>query len=532
MGSASPPSPDPSPAPATAPVDRSVKLRQFWDVTSPVEETVDVVVVGSGAGGAAAAAELAEAGLSVVILEEGGLHDTRSFHADAPEMVRRLYRDGGSMPVIGRPNITLVQGRCVGGTTVINGGMCWRAPERVLARWRAESGVADLAPGALEPFFAKVEERLHVAEQDPETIGRDDDLLRIGAERLGYKVVNNRRNQDRCMGSNNCAFGCPTGGKQSTLVSYLPRAVAAGARILADCRAERIITERGSGRARGVLARMVDPATGRRGPSVTVRARVATVLAAGATQTPLLLLENGLEGKSGFVGRNFSLHPHAKCVGIFDEEVVGWTGVHQAHQVHEFLDDGFNMAVGYVPPAFLAMSLSLYLGDELYEVLANVNRMVVAGFMSEDTTTGTVGRGLVRGQPLLRYSITAEDVRRLLRGSRIVADILFAAGARQVLTAVHGVPPLRSPDDARALEGRKVHPHDFELLAVHLMGTCRMGVDPRRSVVGPFGEAHHLPGLFIADASVFPSSLGLNPMETIMALATRTAHSIVERSDV
>src|SRR5688572_30095063 len=194
----------------------------------------DVVVVGSGAGGAVAAAGLAEEGLDVIVLEEGPHVDTAEFTGDDLAMVRRLYRDGGITATLGRPPIQYNEGRCVGGSTVINGAMSWRTPERVVDVWRREHAMPDITMATLEPDFERIERFLSVSTQDPDSIGRDQELMRLGAERKGWKVVDNLRAQVHCAGCNRCVFGCPTGAKQSTLVSYLPRAVAFGARVYAD----------------------------------------------------------------------------------------------------------------------------------------------------------------------------------------------------------------------------------------------------------------------------------------------------------
>ena len=182
----------------------------------------------------------------------------------------------------GTPNIIFSEGRCVGGSTVINGGICWRTPEKVLARWRTEFGFSDMTDQSLDPIFTKVEQRINVAPQDPGTVGEDAELMRRGAEKLGWRVVPVKRNQKHCAGTNNCAFGCPTDAKQSTLVSYVPRALANGARLFAGCRAEQILTD--GQRATGVVARFRDPETRAPGPKLTVRAKVV-VLACGAIQT-------------------------------------------------------------------------------------------------------------------------------------------------------------------------------------------------------------------------------------------------------
>ncbi len=499
------------------------RIHQFWDIARDLDLEGDVVIVGSGAGGATVAAELAEGGLHVVVLEEGGFHDTREFDANAVEGVKKLYRSAGSEVVLGRPRIMIAQGRCVGGSTTINGGMCWRTPAKILEDWEREHGLPGFRPEDLQPIFERIEERISVAEQAPETIGGDGQRLKRGADRLGYKITANRRNQLHCMGSNNCAFGCPTGGKQSMLVSYLPRALRAGANLYADCRAERVLLERG--RAVGVRARLYDPATERPGPEVRVRARRAVVLACGATETPLFLLRNKLANNSGHLGRHLRLHPNAKCVAFFDEEFTPWKGVHQAYQIHHFLDEGIDLATGFVHPQILAISLEAA-GDALYDALSRLNRTVVGAALIDDTGEGRVRPGPF-GLPLLTYEWTERDLAQFVRGAGLFAEVMFAAGAKEVLLPFHEVPPLRSPDDIRRLAQTPPDVRSAEVFTVHLMGTCRMGADPRRSVVSPRGETHDVPGLYVADASLFPTAIGVNPMETIMALATKIAWGIL-----
>ena len=220
-------------------------LIQANDVSSDLTVSCDVVIVGSGAGGAVMAAELADAGIDVVVVEEGGYHPTELFTPSAGRALRTIYRDGGAQSALGSPPILFSEGRCVGGSTVINGGMCWRTPDHVLERWSSQEGVAGITPAAMAPYFAKVERRINVAYQDPESIGHDQELLKAGADRLGWHIIPNLRNQLHCGGCNICTSGCPTGAKRSMLVTYLPRALSRGARLYAGCRVE-MITRRGN----------------------------------------------------------------------------------------------------------------------------------------------------------------------------------------------------------------------------------------------------------------------------------------------
>lgn len=493
------------------------------DVTSDIALDCDVVIVGSGAGGATAAAELAEAGLDVIVLEEGRYHDTADFTASAASMIRALYRDGGATMALGRPRVLYQEGRVVGGSTVINGGMSWRTPERVLESWAREHGLRSIRARDMEPFFARVERRIHVRTQDPESIGRDNHLLRAGAEALGWKVVENLRNQVHCPGSNNCAFGCPTGAKQSALVTYVPRALHFGARVLADVRVDRVT--RDGKRATGVSGRVVSP-DGRPGARVDVRARLV-ISACGAVHTPALLARSGFRPPSGALGRHLSLHPNAKLVAVFDHDVRGWEGVHQAFQVREFQDQGFLFAAVNVPPGILAMGVP-HAGAELGAFMADYPRMVVAGLLVEDSSRGRVVVDPL-GRPRVLYQLDRADADRLVRGAALLAELLFAAGARRVLLPFEGAPALHGPDDIARLRHTPIARDAIELFTVHLMGTARMGRDRAISVTDDFGLVHDADRLMVCDASLFPGPIGVNPAETIQALATRNVARLLDQ---
>jgi choline dehydrogenase-like flavoprotein len=494
-------------------------------VTGDVTVSCDVVVVGSGAGGATVAAELAAAGFDVVIVEEGGYHPTESFRTDMSHALRTLYRDGGAASAIGTPPVLFSEGRCVGGSTVVNGGMSFRTPDRVLERWARDPMLAGVSPAELAPYFDTVERRLHVAHQDPETIGRDAELLKAGADALGWRIIANTRNQVHCAGSNNCALGCPTGAKQSMLLTNIPRALRHGARVFADCRVHQV-TRRGTA-ATGITGRFVaSPGNDRRrGPRLRVRAPVV-VVAGGAVQTPAVLARSGFRSPSGQLGRNLTLHPNAKVVALFDEEVRGWHGVHQAYQVREFDDDGILITAVNLPPSLVAMSTPEH-GPALGRLMREYDHMVVAGCLIEDSTTGVV-RTLPGLGPQVFYQINDADADRVVRGIAYTAELMFAAGARRVLAPFAGLPDLYGPDDVTALRARRVPKRSLELFTVHLMGTARMSDDPARGVVSSFGQFHGAQGLYVADASLLPGPVGLNPMETIVALVTRNAAWMVE----
>lgn len=486
-----------------------------------VEDEADVCVVGSGAGGAVVAAELAEAGLSVIILEEGWPVSREDFEPPAIDRAARLFRDNGLTMTLGIPPISLPMGRVVGGTTVVNSGTCFRTPERVLAAWQKSTGLKELGPEQMEPLFERVERALNVTPVSDDIMGRNGEILRRGAEALGLSHRPVARPVRGCHGSGECAFGCPLDAKQAMHLSYLPRAVAAGARIYAGARAEKILTA--NGRAVGICAGLLDE-RGVRRHTLTVRARFV-VLAAGAIYTPLLLMKSGLGNSQ--VGRNLRIHPGCGVTALFDEEIYGWKGVMQSYAVDARLDDGYLLLATFPPPGVgYSAGVVPGVGATLKERLENYRRMAALGTLVSDTGAGRVRP--LGDRPLITYNLNDADRRRVLESIALAARLYFAAGAREVYPGLPGLPVLRSEAEIEYVTAGRWRASDLKLSAYHPMGTCRMGSDPRTSVTDGQGRVHGVPGLYVADASLMPGSTVVNPQITIMALATRVAWGILE----
>ncbi len=493
------------------------------DMASDVTLDADVVVVGSGAGGMAAAAELSEAGFDVVVLEEGSYHGTPDFTPRALDMIRKLYRDGGASAAIGRPPVLYQEGRTVGGSAVLYGAMSWRTPERILEEWATRHGLPGLRPAALLPYFERVERRVHAARQDPESIGRDNQLLKDGADKLGWAVDDNIRAQLHCAGSNNCAFGCPTGAKQSPLVSYVPRALHFGARIYANVWAQRIVFH--GTRAAGVEGRVLAP-DGRPGPRFSVTAKIV-IAACGSIHTPALLHRSGFRSASRQLGRNLSMHPNVKVIAVFDEEVKGWEGVHQAFQVREFSDRGVHtLAAVNVPPSIVAMG-NHEIGARLGALMEQYKHFVIAGLLCEDTSYGHL-KMAPGGMPVAFYDLGEQDFAHIQLGAAGLCQLLLEVGARRILSPFPELPEIRTMEDVEKLRTGKFRRDTTEVLTVHVMGTARMGADERTAVTDGFGRVHGAQQLFVCDASLFPSAVAVNPCETIQTLSTRNAAHIIE----
>lgn len=492
-------------------------------------EECDVVVVGSGAGGAVAAATLAEAGLDVVVLEAGGHFDRDSYPEDQLEAIARLYRDAGLTIAAGRPPIPVPVARAVGGTTVINSGTCFRAPDAVLEDWRRRFSIG--WANELDPDFAEAEEFLRVRRLDPERLGRNGQLAMEGAAAIGASGGPISRNAGSCVRCGSCPYGCAIDAKRGMHVSYLPRAVAAGARVRAGVQVDRVVLE--DGRATAVVGRTCAarrngrdgaPGPGRERP-YTVRARRAVIAAGGALGTPELLQRSGLGG--GHVGRNLHIHPACWVGARYEEEVRGWEGVMQSYYVDQWEDRGILLEATFTPLAFGGAWLP-GTGRSHQEAMLGFGRIGSIGVHLSDRSSGRVGLG-AEGSPRLSYRLTREDGERLAYGIARAAEIHFAAGAAEVYPNIARVPVLRRGRLAD-LEALRLKPAELRLEAFHPMGTARIAAGRREGACAPDGSVHGTRDLYVADASLFPTSVGVNPMMTVIAFAKNVARGVAERS--
>jgi choline dehydrogenase-like flavoprotein len=479
-------------------------------------EECDVVIVGSGAGGAVAAAELAAAGLDVIVLEAGGHYNRDNYPSDHLEAIAELYRDGGLTIAEGRPPIPVPVAKVVGGTTVINSGTCFRAPEPVLADWRDRFGI----PWAdqMDADYAEAERTLRVTQLDPETMGRNGQLAMEGAAALGASGAPIHRNAGNCSQCSSCPFGCEIDAKRGMHVSYLPRAVAAGARIRAGVEVERVLLE--GGRAVGVSCST--GAGGRRRP-FTVRARRAVIAAGGSFGTPELLLRSGLGGKQ--VGRNLHIHPACWVGARYEEEVRGWDGVMQSYYVDEWEHTGVLLEATFTPLAFGGAWL-LGAGESHQRAMLDFGHVGSVGVHLCDRSSGRVGLG-AEGSLRASYKLTKDDADRLSFGIARAAEVHFAAGATEVYPNIARVGVLK-PGDLPTFEATSFKPAELRLEAFHPMGTARIAADPSQGVCGIDGSVNGTPGLYVADGSLFPTSVGVNPMMTIIAFAKQIARGLAQ----
>ena len=469
------------------------------------------VVVGTGAGGAVAGAMLAEAGVDTIIVEWGRGH-AASEYGDVVGGMSNMYVDSGGTLAYGRPPVIIPLGRAVGGTTLINSATCFRTPPEKVAEW----GGPDYAE--LEPVFAEVERRINAVVLDEELLGANGRVLKRGGDKLGVAVKPLTHNVKDCKGRGRCVFGCPENAKQSMDQTFIPSALTAGARLLPSHEVEGVI--RKGAQIAGLRGTAAD------GP-FEVHADII-VLAMGAMFTPAFLLKAGIANQSKRVGKNLNIHPASRVVAEFDETVDAFKGVPQGFYIDHWQDRGIMIEGIFTPPGPLLASLP-GAGVEYKKMTAAYRRIAAAGVMISDTSTGTVRRGCFGSPFHAFYQMNKADARSMQFGVARLAELYLAAGAKRVYTGFAPVPVVESAEDVTRLEGHRVRPTDFELLAFHPLGTCAMGSDPRKSVVNFDLRSHDIDNLHIMDASVIPHSLGVNPQVTIMALAMRAARLLATK---
>jgi choline dehydrogenase-like flavoprotein len=498
-------------------------IKEFKHYSGDIIEDCDVCVIGSGAGGAVVAREVAEKGFSVVLVEEGSYFTKGDWSEKPSRALVDMYRHGGSTGTLGNSFIITTMGRCIGGTTTINSATCFRTPERILRKWQDELGLDQLTEKNLGKYFKKVEKTINVTELTWDVLGNNARIVKRGADLLGLHCRPLKHNVKNCLGCGNCQFGCLENAKQSMDISYIPIAVKHGARVYADCRAEKLIIKNKT--AAGVVCSLIDPATHKRKYSMTVKSKVV-VVCCGALITPSFLMKNGLKNRN--IGRHLQIHPASRVLALMKEKVEGWKGVSQGAYIDDYENEGIALEGIFIPPSLLLATLP-GMGMAHKELAVNLDRLAAFGIMVHDTTEGRVLKGFGASGYIALYNMNKIDVDKMKRGIAYTAKIFFAAGAQKVFTSISKKSVLNSPAEADELLGMKVRANQIEMMAFHPLGTCRMASDPGLGAIDGTGETFDVKNLYVADGSAVPTSLGVNPQVTIMTLATLISEGIVRK---
>lgn len=504
--------------PAAGPLRLPPPEAAGWSATDR-EDTADVVIVGAGPGGSAAARALTLAGARVVVVEEGP--SRRRYERHFGPAMRHHQQEGGAMVAMSSSPIPIAAGRGLGGGSIINSAIAWRAPADVLDGWREVVGTDTFSAAAMTETYDRLWALLGIWSTRLEIAGENNAIVVRGAAALGYDGGYLERATPGCTGCGVCYYGCPSGGKASVDTNLLADAVAGGTRIQAETKVDRVLVE--GGRACGVSGVMIDPDTGEAGGRYTCRAE-RVIVAAGGIGTPRLLHHAGLADTLGpALGEGLHLHPGSAVLGWCDHEVGMWKGATQGAYFHPPGMHGVLPHTFSSPPEAVLALLGLT-GADTKAALPRLRNLCGCVVMISDTGSGSV-RAWDDGRARISYTFADPDIDRIKQGMVHTARVLLAGGARSVFLPVNGTGTYTSADDVEAaLAG--VGLRDFMLYASHPMSSCRMGTDPARSVIAASGQAHGLPGLYVADSSIFPTSLGVNPSLTTMAMATRIAEAM------
>ncbi|HMM54693.1 MAG TPA: GMC family oxidoreductase [Candidatus Desulfobacillus sp.] len=516
-------------------------LRAGWQVVDASrleadrEFEADVAIVGSGAGGGIAAEVLTKAGLKVVIVEEGPLKSSTDFRMRESDAYPQLYQESAARKTRDKA-INILQGRCVGGSTTVNWTSSFRTPPTTLAHWQGEYGLKELTAEALAPWFEAVERRLgiHEWQQQP---NENNALLRRAGEALGIPISVMRRNVRGCWDLGYCGMGCPTNAKQSMLLTTLPAALAGGAVLAHHLRAERLVLHDAGAEfleCAAMQAGGIRPLPHR----VRIRAR-HFVLAAGAIGTPALLLRSRAPDPHGLLGRRTFLHPTTVAAAVMDHAVAGHAGAPQSAYSDHFLDNvavdgpiGYKLEVPPIHPVLFATTLHGF-GEahrQLMTEFDNTHAMLALlrdGF-HPDSPGGSVS---LRddGTPLLDYPISDFVWDGVRRSWLTMAELQFAAGARRVYVIHEQCAGYASLAEARrGIAELPLAPALARVVSAHVMGGCAMAADDLPGVTDGWGRHRQLGNVSVCDGSLFPTSIGANPQETIYGLAARNASRLAE----
>jgi choline dehydrogenase-like flavoprotein len=519
-------------------------LKRGWKVLGgphgevPMRIECDVAIIGSGAGGGITAELMSKAGLKVVIVEEGPLRSSGDFNQQEAVAYPALYQESAARKTADKA-INILQGRCVGGSTTVNWTSSFRTPASTLDYWHTHFGLNSFDNDSLAPYFAQAERRLNIAPwlMPP---NENNDLLRRGAAKLGIPAAAISRNVKGCWNLGSCGMGCPTNAKQSMLVTTIPAALELGATLVVETRAHRF--EWANGKVRSLLCGPVKangaPASSDRGATTIVARHY--VVAAGAINSPALLLRSEAPDPHGRLGIRTFLHPVVLSAGVMEQKVEGWQGAPQSIYTDHFLETqaidgpiGFKLEAPPMHPVIFASSVVGF-GAEEAGLLAQFPHTHVLLALLRDGFHAEAAGGKVTlrgdGSPVLDYPLTEFVMEGARRALLAMAEIQFAAGARQVLPVHELASPCTSWAQAKqAIEALPMKPLLTKIVSAHVMGGCALAGNEKQGVTRPDGVHWQIDNLSIHDGSLFPTSIGANPQLSIYGITNRLAQGLARR---
>ncbi len=495
---------------------------------------VDVVIVGTGAGGGTSAEILTQGGLKVLLIEAGALKSSKDFNMEERRAYPDLYQQSGALKTSDKA-IGIFQGRAVGGSTTVNWTTSIRTPKPTLEYWAAEKFVAGLSEAELAPWFNKMESRLNIHEWQLEP-NRNNLALRQGCSKLGWQYTVIKRNVAACWNTGYCGMGCPINAKQSMLVTTIPSALNAGASLISQARVTRLVHSKD--KITGLEAVAQDTYGHPLPITFTVKAK-HYLLAAGAIHTPRLMMASGLTDPYQLLGKRTFLHPTLLSGAVFNKPIYAHAGAPQSIYSDEFVwKHGVTGKLGYkleVPPVHpvLFASKSMGYGQSHAQLMSDFNNLQVTIALIRDGFHADSQGGEVKltdSGYQLDYPLTSTFWQAAKEAFLSMAELQFAAGARKVLPISQGMDYLTSWREAKlAIENMELAPLKTVVASAHVMGGCAMGEDKKIAMVNSQGEAHYYENLSVMDGSIFPTSLGANPQLSIYGIVAKNATMLAQR---
>jgi choline dehydrogenase-like flavoprotein len=508
---------------------------QGHEINKELALRTHTVVVGSGSGGGVAAFHLAEHGVDTIVVEEGGYHVAKEFNQREEDMYPMLYRTGGQQST-SDGMISVMQGSCYGGGTVINTSDCVPIPPEVLAHWEALTGTSQWTEKALEASYARVRKNLNAKRVNKSLVNRNNGLLAETASKLGWDSEVMDSNRKGCVGSGYCAVGCAYDARLGTNLTYLPWAIEKGASVYTDVRCDRI--ERLGVSKYKVHCTVVERGIRRARLPLTIECQ-RVVLSASSIHTPAILFRSGLGGDLPQLGKNLTLQPQLGVLSFFDDdyEIIHWRGAPQSVAVKEFDDNtvahglgGFRME-GWGGVIGMPSALLPGFGQDHKRFTAHMRNMSITALLVPDQPSGSVSYEWTddgRVVPKIDYVMTDEWKQRFVRGMTKLGELLFAAGAKEISFTNQAFPTITSPDEFKKLEKFPIEPGVATFVSAHNQSTCRMGSSKDNSVVDQSLRLHTGDNIYVMDASIMPSSASTHVMLPIMVAADYAVHRMLE----
>ena len=485
----------------------------------------DYIVVGSGPGGATIAVDLARNGEKVLIVEAGPWRDPKDYPYSGYGIMRDMFLNWGLGITKGNVMWPIIQGSLVGGSSVINSAICVRTPENIFDEWTNQHHLNDAQlKNRIWSYQDQLESELHVAPTRPEYLGNNNTLPAKGAENLGFEGHIIKRFAQDCLGTGNCLQGCKKERKQSLNLQFVPEVIAKGGQVVSCAPVNKVLFEKD--RAVGVEGHFRHPQKRYKGAPFELRAKKGVIIAASSTQSPTILKRSGV--KLPALGANFRAHPGSQMIGLYDDKVDMNTGTTQGWASLEFKDTDSRMKLeSLATPLELAFARIPGGGQQLMETVSQYRHMATTVFAVRTDAVGKVSKNL-SGNASVSYSLSKKDITRFRDGFYTSAKLHFASGAKAVMPGVHGLPLSIEEKDIGLLKNAPPKINNYVGALSHLFGGCVMGKDAKDSVCDFNGKVHNYQNLYVADASNLPTSLGVNPQHTIMAMSKDIAFKLLD----